>query len=171
MHRPIKSFNRKTRLFQRSHSLVLGLPIYLATHDRNSSFYNPTAHLWNNLPAVVFPAVPDVSIFKSNVHKHYSPSSLHFSHNLFWSPPCPHVWRTSAEWLVIEKQKNVYNHLRTFSIQLSAYGPPFSIYVSISLMLSLSFKGPFFSFLCAQSPANIIYKIISTGVNWLMFFL
>lgn len=75
---PTKSFRRNTCL---SHPLDLELSLYRPVESRDSSFFNRACRLWNNVPAVVFPAVPDIPIFKSNVYKHYSLPSPHFSCN------------------------------------------------------------------------------------------
>lgn len=55
------------------------LPVYRTTHYNDSSIVNRTAHLWNKLSAVVFPATPDV------YYEHYSFFSPHSSYNAFWS--------------------------------------------------------------------------------------
>lgn len=79
---PIMFSNRTTCFPQRSHSLVLELPVYRTTRNRGLSLFNGISRLWNNLPTAAFCAVSEHSMVKSNIHKHYSLSSP----NSFYNP-------------------------------------------------------------------------------------
>lgn len=71
----IKYSNRTTHSSKRSYPLILELPVHFTTRYAISRLL--IARLWNKLPAVFFPALSDISIFKLNVEKRHSlPSPL-----------------------------------------------------------------------------------------------
>lgn len=98
---PIKSFNK-------IESLPHELPAYRTTYYHDSSFFYHSARL----PAVVFPIVPDVSIFKTFTHKDYFVSPALSSYNSSWSPS-DILWVTG-----FQKQKT---HLTYFSANKESF--------------------------------------------------
>lgn len=92
--------------------------------SRDSVSFNCTVRLWNNLPAVVLPAVPDVFSFKSNVRN--TTSFLH--PNLPVTVLDHHRARTDrghslSGWSHKKKNNNIHLALEYISI-LRMYATP-----------------------------------------------
>ena len=68
----VRMFVRDTRLSRSSHPFVVEWPAGRTTHYRMNSFFTRAIHMWNRLPADIFPANCHIQKFKANVNKHYS---------------------------------------------------------------------------------------------------